>query len=247
MDIDLNDYVAGGYFVVKYSDYGFARSELMPELVVSLSLCMSMKFQVDWGWRKMGPPPKNDLGIPPEKHAAFYAWSSAANADSDGIYDIADARYAINQFFPDNPDVLLIGIGLHHELVNEFSIYKPYPAEHPNYVVYERPGADEQRSTELKGHFVNKRVSLEKDGQPLGFEVISYFYSWSHSWLCSGLEKNMHELFGIRHNSYGLIDSYTEAKKVYEWIAEDEMQGTRSEPEPYYPWLIVQYPLQARS
>lgn len=244
MDIDLNDYVSGGYFVVKYSDHGFWKSELLPERVISLSLCISMRFQADWGWRKMGRPPKeDDLGIPPEKHAAFYAWSSEANADSDGIYDIANARYAISEFFPGDPDVLLIGVGLRRELVDEFLTYKPYPAEHPNYVVYQRPDADQERSNQLKGHFVHKRVPLEKDGRPLGFEVISFFYSWAHSWLCSGLEKNMHELFGIHPNSYGLIDSYEEAKKVYDWIAEDKMQGTRAEPEPYYPWLIVHYPV----
>ena len=50
----------------------------------------------------------------------------------------------------------------------------------------------------------------------------------------------MNELFGIRPNPYGLIDTYEDAKKVADWIAEDKHRG---EPLPYYPWLIVQYPL----
>jgi hypothetical protein len=241
MDIDLSDYVAGGYFVVKYSDYGFSPSELMPERAISLSVCISERFQVYWGWRKMGRSP-DKIELPIEKIEAFNQWNAEANADPDGIYDIADARYAINEFCPNDPDVLLVGVGLHHELLNDFLTYKPYPDEHPNYEVYESPTADQERSNLLKEHFVNKRMSLEKGGHPLGYEVISYLYGWSHSWLCSGLEKDMYELFGIHPNQYGLIDRYGDAKKVYEWIAEDKMQGTRSEPEPYHPWLIVQYP-----
>jgi hypothetical protein len=53
----------------------------------------------------------------------------------------------------------------------------------------------------------------------------------------------MHDLYGIRPNPYGLIDTFTDAKKVHDWIAEDNLQGTRAEPEPYAPWLLVSYPL----
>ena len=89
---------------------------------------------------------------------------------------------------------------------------------------------------------VSKSGRLEPNGNILGFEILSYSYSdISHSWLCSGIEKDMNELFAIHPNPYGLIDTHKEALQVYEWIAEDKLQGTRGEPEPYYPWLIVQY------
>jgi hypothetical protein len=85
---------------------------------------------------------------------------------------------------------------------------------------------------------------LPQRGNALGFEIVSYVYSgFSHSWLCGGIERDMNQLFNIRPNEYGLINSYDEAKEVYEWIAEDKLQGTRAEPEPYHPWLLVQYPL----
>jgi hypothetical protein len=54
----------------------------------------------------------------------------------------------------------------------------------------------------------------------------------------------MHELYGIHPNQYGLIDSHEDAEKVSEWINEDRIGHSRGEPDPYYPWLIVQYPLQ---
>lgn len=79
----------------------------------------------------------------------------------------------------------------------------------------------------------------------LGFEVVSYWYQLGHSWLCSGLEREMHQLFGISPNARGFIDTLEQAMQVYEWIAEDEQKGQRAEPEPYYPWLVVEYPLKA--
>ena len=86
--------------------------------------------------------------------------------------------------------------------------------------------------------------TLKPNGNILGFEILSYEYSnLGCSWLCSGIDKDMFEQFNIRPNQFGLINSYKEAKQVYEWIAEDELQGTRGEPYPYYPWLIVQYPI----
>ena len=78
----------------------------------------------------------------------------------------------------------------------------------------------------------------------LGFEIASFAYhDFGHSWLCSGINQDMYQLYGIHPNAYGLIDTAEDARKVYDWIAEDEMQGRRAEPEPYAYWLLVSYPL----
>jgi hypothetical protein len=85
---------------------------------------------------------------------------------------------------------------------------------------------------------------METSGEVLGFEVISFEYGdFSHTWLCSRLDAEMNQLFGIRPNQYGLLNEYDEAKKIYEWIAEDEMMGTRAEPVPYSFWLLVSHSL----
>jgi hypothetical protein len=244
MDVKLSDYVAGGYFVVKPSDHGFWKSELTPERVISLSPCIAEKLDIVWSWNiEKHRETALNFGLLEDQLEAFRQWGSKIDGDFYAINSLNEARHALQNFFLRSAEVLLIGAGLHRELIDEFLTYKPYPDEHPNYVLYEQPEADQHRSNLLKEHFVNQRIPLPEDGQPLGFEVISYFYGWGHSWLCSGLEKDMHELFSIRPNQYGLIDSYDEAKKVYDWIAEDERQGTRGEPEPYYPWLLVQYPV----
>lgn len=76
--------------------------------------------------------------------------------------------------------------------------------------------------------------------------MVTYSYNdFGDSWLCSNLQHEMYKLFGIRPNQYGLMNSAEDARKIYDWIAEDEMQGRRAEPEPYYFWLLMSYALES--
>ena len=236
MDIDLSDYVAGGYFVVKYSHDGLQRSDLLPERLISLSACVCRKLDIVWGWNpKEYEHSAVDLGIATNRIEAFCQW--CAGKDPGALYSLDIGREFIARFLTDTSDVALVGIAMHKDMVDDFL------AANKQKVYFANEGIEKEFI-----HGVNYVLSegkhLPTGNNPLGFEVLGYSYNdLGHSWLCSGLEKDMHELFGIRPNQYGLIDSYADAKKVYEWIAEDKMQGTRAEPEPYYPWLIVQYPV----
>lgn len=53
----------------------------------------------------------------------------------------------------------------------------------------------------------------------------------------------MYDLFGIRYNSFGLLNSYDDAKKVYEFY---EKNQDLFEPEPYDFWLMLSYPLNSK-
>jgi len=91
---------------------------------------------------------------------------------------------------------------------------------------------------------IEQRLPLTESGVPLGFEVVSFeFGNFGHSWLCSYLHFEMHNLFGIQPGKYGLMRFEQDARRVYEWIDEDEMKGHRAEPAPYDYWLLVEYPL----
>lgn len=104
---------------------------------------------------------------------------------------------------------------------------------------------DEEPDDEGIAKRVKQGIAVEPGGTPIGYDILSYggYRDFGHSWLCSGLEKDMHELFGIRANELGLLATYDDARKVYEWIAEDECKGIRAEPEPYDMWLLLSYPL----
>jgi hypothetical protein len=130
----------------------------------------------------------------------------------------------------------LIGIGLPTELVDKF-------LRENKQTVYESNEAVYIDSPYGLNYILDKRQPLLPGGETLGFEIIGYHINLSCSWLCSHLEQDMHREFGIRPNKYGLIDSYEEAIKVYNWLLKDEQCGIRAEPIPYYPWLLIRYPL----
>jgi hypothetical protein len=128
-----------------------------------------------------------------------------------------------------------MGIGLPERLIEAFLQEEQH--------AYDPHQAQQIRVVMGVSRVATLRQELEHEGKVLGYELLGYEESLAHSWLCSGLDREMYTVFGIRPNQHGLIDSLDEAMQVYDWIAEDEQQGHRAEPEPYYPWLLVEYPL----
>ena len=207
--------------------------------MISISNCIGKKLKVYWGWDiKQNRQEILDFGIPEGKFSAFEAWST--NDELVGFpgvfYSLDAAREFIADFMAGDSDIVAIGIGLPNGMVDDFL------ADNPQ-IIYDPVKQTHHGDLYGVNYVLHQKNQLEPYGKGMGFEVVGENFGLSCSWLCSGIEKDMHELYGIRPNSYGLIDTYADAAKVYEWIAEDEMQGTRAEPEPYYPWLIVQYPL----
>lgn len=237
MNIDLNDYVAGGYFVVKYSDHGFWKSDLLPERVISLSGCFGEKLDIVWGWEpEKAKQQAIDFGIAADKIELFRQWCFGKGPSA--LYKLDFAQEFVTQFLDDANDYLIIGIALPKALVKDFLLENKQQTFYTEEQVY--------KDSELVSvsYVLTVGSPLPIGGNICGFEVLSFYtYDFGHSWLCSNIEKQMKELFGIHPNQYGLIDSDQDAMKVYEWIAEDEQQGGRAEPEPYHPWLIVQYPV----
>jgi hypothetical protein len=249
--IDPRDYYCGGYFLIRANTSGYnANRPLLPDTIISLSECICLKLKIGWGWIPGDKEAALAFGIPEDKFDEFKAWSGPAHDVEMGLWSVFYspdyARRFIERFLPDAGDLYLIGIGLHKELVGAFwqgQLFDVFWGQ-------SRGVLRDQSSYEKDYHYATERLikrllPLERGGKPLGYEVVSgvFYGDFGHSWLCSLIDVDMHELYGIRPNAYGLIDTYPEAKQVYEWIAEDEMQGGRSEPEPYNAWLLVSYPL----
>jgi hypothetical protein len=229
--INLNDYYSGGYILLRANkpDWPQLKTDLLPDKLVSLShLCP--KVNVNWGWVTGDKDVALSFGIPEAKLNEFAAWCAKefeSDMDMYSVFHSTDAaRRFARRFLTNTTDLYLIGTGLNKEI--EESNWR-YESEAPTFGI----------SKNIEQHF-----PLEVGGISLGFEVVSFSYdNFSHSWLCNYLHQDMHQLFDIRPNEYGLIATYDEANKVYDWITEDKMKGSRAEPEPYDPWLLVSYPL----
>ena len=236
LSVDLDEYYSGGYFLIRASHPGWEqlKTDLMPDKLISLSTCISPRLGIYWGWK---PGDKNaalEFGIPKNKLEDFILWCNEeglTKVEHPAMFNSLEAaRHFIEQFLPDTSDLYMIGVGLPKD-IEAVDWREDYSEGGVPYGIEKR---------------IRQHIAVEEGGTVLGFEVVSFGYNdFGHSWLCSGLYRDMHDLFGIRPNNYGLINTAEEARKVYDWIAEDEMRGTRAEPEPYDFWLLVSYPLTA--
>jgi hypothetical protein len=247
MDVDLSQFISAGYYLTRYAEEGFWKSDLLPSRVVSVSRCIGKPLSVYWGWNHFADLKQDILnfGIPEDKLDAFQEWCGQHEDFYPNVFpDLTAARQFLADFLTEHTDQLLLGVGLPTELIDLFLV-EEYP-----FTGYRNPDGtfSERKSTpeEFIGIYraLYQRQPMAAGGTPLGFEIVNYAYNeLGDSWLCSGLEKDMRQLFDIRVNEYGLMGSYADARKVYDWIAGDEQQRHRAELEPYYPVLLVSYPL----
>jgi hypothetical protein len=230
--INLDDYYSVGYFLIRADkpDWPPLQTEQFPNKLLSLSLCICPRVCVWWGFEPGDRDAALRFGIPEAKLDEFVKWCSASlniETDHPSTFNSLDAaRRFVERFLPDTRDLYLIGVGFckYLELADWGAPY----------------------TNEIDG--IQKRIqqqtALADGGTSLGFEVVCFGYNdfWD-SWLCSNLQVDMNELFGIKTGQFGLIQTREEAQQVHDWIAEDKQQGHRGEPEPYAYWLLVSYPL----
>src|SRR5579859_724327 len=234
--IDFRRFISGGYFLIQAGNPGWEqlKTELLPEKLISLAPCISQRLDISWGWNPERKMAALQFGVREASWDEFMTWCGQEyRVDMDRwsmFYSPDAARRIAKRFVGELADLHLIGVGLSLEL--EESNWRE-PAPDPE--VYGEVYGIEKR--------IEQRLPLVEAGQPLGFEVVSFeLGDFGHSWLCRYFHFEMHHLFGIQPGQYGLLRSEQDARRVYEWIEEDE-SGQRSEHMPHDYWLLVEYPL----
>jgi hypothetical protein len=157
---------------------------------------------------------------------------------TDIFYRLETAQAVARNYFPNRTDLLVCGIGLHRSLAGLF-LQETRP---PGYGTGLRP--EEPLGT---WKAIHSGLPLADGGAPLGFELLCYDSGGlGCSWLCNGLERDFHVMFGLRPNREGLIDAFEDAARCAAAIRHRELDG---EPEPglWLPWLLVSYPVEAVS
>lgn len=255
--IDLRDYYAGGYYLIRANrpdwpqlEHELPRRRVDPpqngasghppavlppdepptDLLLSLSRCICPRLEIAWGWPPADREAALQFGIAAECFDDFVAWCATDYQLELDYYSIFHTPASARRFaarFMPHARDLYL-IGAGLDQALALAQWHS-PADEERYGITER---------------IRQQLPLEPGGTPLGFEVASFSNGdLSHSWICSGLVGEMARRFGIHPGAFGLLPTREDAQRVYDWIAEDAQQGRRAEPEPYDYWLLVAYPL----
>ena len=235
VNIDLKDFVSGGYYLIKPANRAECMSaSLLPSRILSASSCIVDMIPDSWAveWANYSSDERQkaaiSFGITQEQLPTVVEWVTghlAANQIGwpDTFFSIELARAFLHRFLPDGEEVVLTGIALPREMVNEFLIEEK-PASNEG-----TPGAYEA---------ISRHEPLAPGGEILGYEILGYEAGGFHSWLCNGLETVIYEQFQILPNKHGLIDSLDDAMKTTDYISRDKVGA---EPVIWQPWLIATY------
>jgi len=233
----VSQYVSGGYFLAKYANRAESMSaDLLPARILSASNCIADivdAWAVKWASYKETDREEEaaKFGITPEILPQAIDWvTRALEAQKIGwpvvFHSLETARNFHRKFLHSDNDVVLVGVGLQPECAALLLREEKPAANHGTPGIYQALG---------------QGLSLESDGEVLGFEVLGYEWGGFHSWLCNGLEVESYRELNIRPNRYGFIDSLEEAIKAAEYASREEVGA---EPALWQPWLIVKYSMK---
>jgi hypothetical protein len=227
------DYVSGGYFVAKMAGRPANEAkEILPERLVTLSLCLTSLFPTgfgNWPWYpgeldELARDTLAALGIAPNRADELPGWLKLRPPDPASVWpyaftSIETAREFARHFGPLAEDVWLIGAGLHADMV------KVFLDEADNHI--------SQMSEAVK----QGKASAPR-GEVLGYELIGDGIDEHHSPFCNSVGREMCERLHVRFNRFGLIDDLSAARKAAEWLSSGE---ARVEPVLWLPWLLRRY------
>jgi hypothetical protein len=90
-------------------------------------------------------------------------------------------------------------------------------------------------------HVLTQRRILPDGYTVRGYDILGSEYGGSfHSFFCNGLEQAYQEILHVELNDQGLVNEYGAAQQAANYT---NLETTGAEPVPWYPWLIVEYPL----
>lgn len=222
MSINLNDYIAGGYYISHYMSRPiWMEQTLIPDQYVSLSGCISDRLPVATVWQDSIPDEAKNLGMTEDLWGRFREWSNA-NLDKyfgypDTFYTKKAAHYVLNRYFPIPNHLSLMGIALHKTRVQAF--LERHKESGDYYGVYK---------------VISRLKPLAQGATVRGLEVLGYENGINHSWLCYSMESHCNQNLGICPNEVGLLDE-TSADVANVYVSDNEAGWN------WQPWLIVEY------
>ncbi len=249
------DFVSGGYVLARPfmpPEDGlplFFPKRLVGRPVITVSPCIAEMLPSDCCLFAPWPPhhaaqlreEAADWGITATEAAE--EWARRKQQDGripwgEAFSDLEDAREVATRFVSPAGDLRLLGIAMERDRVEEFlAAYDVFVTAQE-----ESSGAGGPRHRLVPSgvrDLVSRRLPVAPDGRALGYEVLDVVAGESrHSWHCQGIEQEMHDRFGVRLASGGMIPDAEDARRVATVC--DAEQG---EPGVWRAWLVTEYPL----
>ena len=238
---DYSQFLSAGYFVTKLVPRPtYASEELLPSRILSVSECICTCIPDTWciAWTGDDSERRNEkakvFNLSAEALQSMTTWVTERMDSEIGwpnaCYSLETAQVLVAEFLRQDPDILIVGLGLHRNYRDVFCRAAEPSLQQEGYAPIGRQGV---HTAILKGQ------ALQPGGKPLGFEPLVFNHSLSDSWLCNGLEVIVENQLGIRPNASGLIDDFESATRCVEFISRAEVSA---EPGLWLPWLLVEYP-----
>ena len=226
--MEVSEFISGGYYVVKPVSRPEVFSTLLPRNILTLSSCIAEIAPDFWaveGYKYTEEKRTAEafkFGIPASLVPEMTKWVTAETHYWQPIgFSSAIATQEFRSRFITDPDIVVVGIGLHISRLSSFRNQLDQDINH-GYGLLER---------------IEENTMLAAGGHVLGFEPLGYEGAHFHSWLCNDVPDDAHNRFGIRPNDQGFINEFEDAVRVVEYMKE-----TGAEPAIWEPWLVVQYP-----
>ena len=232
-------YILGGYYLIQGAKpQPWMNAKLLPPVIWSACSCVCKKVPDAWvfTWTVKPDPHEDqkkfqkDLGLTDTQFLELQNYfDKLLNENEFGYPNVfmscALAQQAYSQTFYKLPDLKLISISLPwNEVQNFIDEFEP--------------------KNNVGENGVRKKLrqfqQVESFASPIGFEVIGYDYADFHSLICGSMEQEIVDNYGVRFNSYGLIDSFEKTLP----IVRDIRSGALPAESGYWAsWLISEYPL----
>jgi len=221
------DFISGGYFLVRRIPRPADVSELLPSTLTTLSNCFTDIAPDDWtlsGYNYSDDERAEEaakFAIPRRVVPGLVRlFSDALGTQHSNAFPNLEVAEAFYKDCSEKDQVMLVGIGLHQSLLE--SLYA-------------------QRNDDVnQGYGLLERVELQNPlaelGEPLGFELLGYSGTKFHSWLCHNAAVEASEKFGVHPNRHGFIDSLDDAIRIVQ-----NLKATGAEPAIWEPWLVTKY------
>jgi hypothetical protein len=224
----MNEYVSGGYYVIKAIPRPSGVSEVLPDTLLTLSNCFTTVLTdiVQLQWDKFENVSEaiaeeaTEFGIPEARIPELVNWAKGQHNSNYLVYsEVEPALELLDQFITDRA-THVVGIGLHRSLLESFE---------------SQLMKDVNKGLGLV-ELVNEGRPPAEGGNALGFEPLGFEATKFHSWLCHSAPDGVYKGFGIRPNQLGLIETLNDARQVNEYLLQ-----TGAEPAIWEPWLLLDY------